>query len=80
LAEPGPFAVALSSLLPVAADSAWHDRERFLDACAKANIKGELEEIFAVVDEQFKEFGPVLKVSTAGKALVQYLQEEPAAA
>ena len=77
--EPGPFAVALSSLLPVAADDAWFDRERFLDACAKASVTDKLEEIFATVDEQYQEFGPVLKVSTSGKPLVEYLQEESAA-
>ena len=79
-AEPGPFSVALSSLLPVAADDAWFDRERFLEAVSTANATAELEEIFTLVDEQFKEFGPVLKVSTAGKPLVEYLQEETAAA
>ena len=77
--EPGPFSVALSSLLPVAADAAWFDRQRFLDCCAKAGVTEQLEEIFAAVDQQFQDFGPVLKVSTSGKSLVEYLQDEPAA-
>ena len=78
--EPGPFAVAVSSLLPVSADDTWHDHQQFVDACATANVTDKLEEILATVDEQFKEFGPVLKVSTSGKALVEYLHEEAAVA
>ena len=77
---PGPFAVAVSSLLPVAADGAWHDRQRFLEVCATAGVTNQLEEILTTVDEQFKEFGPVLKVSTSGKPLVEYLHDEAAAA
>ncbi len=78
--NPGPFSVAMSSLLPVAADDEWFDRERFMQAYAAANVTSTtLEEIFATVDEQYAEFGPVLKVSTAGKGLVEYLQDEPAA-
>lgn len=77
--NPGPFAVALSSLLPVAADEIWHDQQRFLSAWDAAGLGGDtLEEVFATVDEQFTEFGPVLKVSTSGKPLVEYLKEATA--
>ena len=77
--NPAPFAVALSSLLPVAADEDWFDQERFMEVFEKAGADTPLEEIFATVDEQFADFGPVLKVSTSGKKLVEYLQEAPAA-
>jgi len=74
--KPAPFAVAISSLLPVAADAEWFERERFLDAFAEVNVGIPLEELFAQVDEQFLEFGPLLKVSTTARPLTEYLQAE----
>jgi HD-like signal output (HDOD) protein len=78
--DPGQVAVALSALLPAAHDDEWYERTKFLAAYEKlARGKRPIEEILEQVDQEFKEFAPVLKLSTPGKSLVQHLAEEAAA-
>jgi HD-like signal output (HDOD) protein len=76
-AEPGPFCVALSALLPAAADETWSDRTTLVDAFTAARPDGPtLDELLAQVDTQFAEFAPVLKVSTPKRSLVECLLAE----
>jgi HD-like signal output (HDOD) protein len=76
-AEPGPFCVALSALLPSTADDGWYDRAAFVEAFTAARPSGPaIEEVLAQTDQQFAEFAPVLKVSTPSRTLVACLQEE----
>lgn len=77
---PGPFSVALSALLPSAADEQWHERATFEEHYAAACPNGQsVLELFQQVDDQYTEFAPVLKVSTSGRSLADHLQLEAAA-
>jgi HD-like signal output (HDOD) protein len=79
-ASPGVFSVALSALLPSAADEQWHDHDRFIAAFASAcAANGALEETLAQVDDQFEEFAPVLRVSAPARSLVECLSAQAAA-
>lgn len=72
----GAIAVALSSSLPAASDKVWLERDTFLNAFAKiAGPGANPKEALAKVDQEFTEFGPVLKLAAPGKSLVQYLEE-----
>lgn len=76
-AQPGPFCVALSALLPAAADDHWHERGEFVEAYSRARPSGpEIEAVLAQVDTQFAEFAPVLKVTVPKRTLVDCLQAE----
>lgn len=76
--DPGAFCVALSALLPAAADEAWHDRDEFISAFLAARPAGpEIDDVLAQTDAQFAEFAPVLKVSAPARSLVDWLQLEP---
>jgi HD-like signal output (HDOD) protein len=78
--DAGQVAVALSALLPAAHDDEWHERKKFLAAYEKlARGKRPIEEVLEQVDQEFREFAPVLKLATPGKSLVQHLAEEAAA-
>lgn len=76
--EPGKTAVALSALLPSAHDGEWQEREAFEAAYARLRRDNfpDLFELLAKVDGEFLEFAPVLKLSTQGKSLVEYLATE----
>ncbi len=77
---PGPFSVALSALLPSAADADWHEQAKFEEHYAATCPNGpSLLELFQQVDDQYTEFAPVLKVSTTGRSLADHLQLEAAA-
>ena len=70
-------AVALSALLPAAHDDDWFERQKFLGAFERlSGGRGSIDEIFALIDREFTEFAPVLKLATPGKSLVQHLVEE----
>jgi len=74
----GAISVALSSSLPAASDKTWMERETFLTAFAKIAGPGvNPKESLAKVDQEFTEFGPVLKLTAPAKSLVAYLEEAP---
>jgi HD-like signal output (HDOD) protein len=81
-ADPGQLAVAVSSLLPVASDEAWADREAFVAAIEKlTGGKGQsIEELLGEVDEQFAEFAPILEIAAPQKTLAVWYQEAIAVA
>jgi HD-like signal output (HDOD) protein len=68
--------VALSALLPASADPAWVEcavwEENFDRICPDADSSVELLEL---VDREFAEFAPVLKLATPRKSLVEIHQE-----
>ncbi|OHB66916.1 MAG: phosphohydrolase [Planctomycetes bacterium RBG_13_63_9] len=76
-AEPGRLAVALSALLPSAADTVWHERELLDDYYQKLAPGGAapLPELLAQTDREFAEFAPVFKVSASNKSLVDSYNE-----
>jgi HD-like signal output (HDOD) protein len=76
-AEPGPYCVALSALLPASADEHWHDRGPFVEAFTAARPSGpSIDSVLSQVDKQFAEFAPVLKVTVPKRTLVDCLQAE----
>jgi len=75
--EPGQRAVALSALLPTAADPLWTDRERF-ETCYQKLRCGEepgAAELLEQIDQEFVDFAPVLKVARPSKSLVDAYRE-----
>ncbi|QDU29589.1 HDOD domain protein [Anatilimnocola aggregata] len=76
----GALAVALSSSLPAASDKLWAEREAFVEAFAKiAGPTANPAQTLAIVDKEFTEFAPVLKLVAPAKSLVQYFEEQPVA-
>jgi HD-like signal output (HDOD) protein len=77
---PGKLAVALSALLPAAADKEWTEREKFEAAFHQLSAgKGaKLGDFLKQVDKLFAEFAPVLRLTTPARTLEQYLQEAAA--
>jgi HD-like signal output (HDOD) protein len=65
--------VGLSALLPASIDEAWPERSEFLEvfSAVSGGKKISAEAIFAAVDEAFKEFAPVLELTTPSQSLVQ---------
>lgn len=75
----GAVAVALSSSLPAASDKVWSERELFLNAFSKIAGPGcNPAQTLALVDTEFTEFAPVLKLTAPAKSLVQYFEETQA--
>ncbi|WP_254507919.1 HDOD domain-containing protein [Anatilimnocola floriformis] len=73
----GAVSVALSASLPAASDKVWCERETFLAAFTKVAGPGvNPKEALAKVDQEFTEFGPVLKLAAPAKSLVAYLEEQ----
>lgn len=80
--EPATMSVALSALLPAAADTEWHEC-RQCESLFQATIQrgaARLPEVLHQVDEQFREFAPVLKLAEPGSSLVERYEHETAAA
>ncbi|HUT12182.1 MAG TPA: HDOD domain-containing protein [Thermoguttaceae bacterium] len=75
--EPDKLAVALSALLPAAADPTWTDREKFEDYYRKVVPIGapEAAELLGRIDEEFEQFAPVLKLATPSRSLVESFNE-----
>lgn len=75
--EPGKLVVAMSALLPAAADPTWTECEMFEGYYQKVAPAGSpsVAELLARIDREFAEFAPVLKLSTPSKSLVDCLQE-----
>ncbi len=80
--EPARLSVALSAMLPTAADRVWADRTQFEQCfesvCPPAGPS--LMDLLGKVDEEYADFAPVLKLTTPSKSLTDYLEEEVAAA
>ena len=68
-------AIVLSALLPSVCDEHWRDREAFQGLYGKLAGRNAptLVDFFGTVDEQFKEFAPLLKVAAPGPSLVDSL-------
>jgi len=75
--EPAKLAVALSALLPAAADPVWQERSRFEQYYTQTAPHGspELPALLEQTDQEFMEFAPVLKVATPRKSLLECLEE-----
>ena len=75
-------AVAVSALLPAAADGDWHEFPQFESAVgALVDLnKTPITKLLEETDAQFKEFAPVLKLAVPARSLVELAQEATAAA
>ena len=80
--EIGKLSVALSALLPANHDEQWYEREKFVATFEKlAHGRGKsVADIFALIDAEFAEFAPVLKLGIPARSLVAHLKTEPAKA
>lgn len=81
-ADAGSFAVALSALLPSAADEHWTDAVRFEELYISAVPPGcpATVELLEQIDHEFVEFAPVLKMTMPSRTLADYYRELTAAA
>lgn len=70
--EPGKVAVAMSALLPTSVDPVWGERDAFEKHYARICPPGgpTALELLGKVDEEFREFAPVLKITNPGVSLV----------
>ncbi len=75
--EPARLAVALSALLPAAADPTWHERARFEEIYAGVTPAGSpsLVALLEQTDRGYAEFAPMLKVSVPRQSLVESFEE-----
>jgi len=75
--EPDKSAVALSALLPAAADPDWAERDKFQDYYQKVVPAGapEATELLGQIDDEFTRFAPVLKLAVPSKSLVESFQD-----
>ena len=75
--QPTKLGVALSALLPTVADPMWLDAASFETYYRQAAPSGSrsIPEMLALVDEQFEQFAPVLRLSTPAKSLVDSFNE-----
>jgi len=80
--EPGKLAVALSALLPAAADPAWTECAEFASYYEKAVPPGSptIPELLEQLDQEFADFAPVLKLAAPSKSLLDTYNEVLAAA
>lgn len=70
--EPVRLAVSLSALLPATIDGVWHDHHEFdHHFAAILPASHQVSDALEQVDSDFQEFGPVLKLASPGKSLVQ---------
>lgn len=78
----GKTIVALSALLPSAADSRWNEFEQFESAYEKIMFKGtpKLTAVLAQTDDEFTEFSPVLKIAAPKMSLMDYHEQISAVA
>ncbi|HEV2972330.1 MAG TPA: HDOD domain-containing protein [Pirellulales bacterium] len=76
------FAVSLSSLLPSVSDSKWSECGRFDETYGRLCPAGgpSVTDMLARIDREFKEFAPVLKLSTPTKSLAAWYEESLAPA
>ncbi len=81
-ADPAQCSVALSALLPAAADAEWHEFAECESLYQKVAPRGapQLDDLLRQVDEQFCEFAPVLKLAEADLSLAERYEREAALA
>ena len=80
--EPGKAAVSLSALLPATADPQWGERDTFeqfyTTVCPSDGPS--IEKLLALVDEEYAEFAPILRISAPKLSLVDsFTAAEPVA-
>ncbi len=76
--DPAKLSVALSALLPATVDQQWSEcqlLESLYQQVAPRNAPS-LATLLGQVDEKFREFAPVLKLSEPGSSLVQRYEHE----
>ncbi|MDY0167165.1 MAG: HDOD domain-containing protein [Thermoguttaceae bacterium] len=80
--DPAKLSVALSALLPAAADGEWHECGQLDTLYQQVAPQGtaQLLEVLRYVDEQFGEFAPVLKLSEPADSLVECFERTMAPA
>lgn len=73
----GKMIVALSALLPSAADSRWNEYEQFESAYEKVMHAGgpKLVAMLEQTDAEFADFSPVLKISAPKMSLMDYHEQ-----
>jgi HD-like signal output (HDOD) protein len=81
-ARPDRIAVAVSALLPSISDERWSECAHFDTVYNKVRPANgpAAHELLALVDQEFVEFAPVLKLTTPAKSLVAWYEEALAAA
>ncbi len=74
--DAGLLSVSLSALLPTATDNEWTEGPAFLAAFDRLvkDSSTTPAALFALVDKDFAEFAPLLKITGGGKSLVQSLE------
>jgi HD-like signal output (HDOD) protein len=80
--RPDQIAVAVSALLPSISDERWSECAHFETVYNKVRPANgpAVQELLALVDLEFVEFAPVLKLTTPAKSLVAWFEESLAAA
>ena len=73
----GKMIVALSALLPSAADPQWHEFEQFESVYQRVMTIGgpRLAAMLEQTDDEFTEFSPLLKISTPKRSLMDYHEQ-----
>ena len=79
--EPAKLAVSMSALLPTSADSNWLECGTFEEYYRKVCPAGgpAMPEILALVDREYAEFAPLLKLAVPGRSLVESYESLAAA-
>jgi HD-like signal output (HDOD) protein len=75
--DPAEVAVALSSMLPTTSDKQWFECElfeKFFDRVLPKTAPS-IVEILTLIDREFIEFAPVLKISNPAQSLVESFSE-----
>lgn len=78
--NPGAFAVALSALLPSNIDQQWDECDQFIEVYEDARVYGvpAVEEMLEIIDEEFEEFAPVLRIAIPLKNLCGFFESHMA--
>jgi HD-like signal output (HDOD) protein len=76
----GESVVALSALLPTSADEGWTECQKFEECFCRICPSGStsIPTLLEQTDREFAEFAPVLKISAAGRSLVEAYQQRVA--
>jgi HD-like signal output (HDOD) protein len=69
-------AVSLSAMLPSGNDQLWHDCAQFEGVYGRLSPQGpSVQELLGRIDQEFKDFAPVLKLAAPAKTLVAWHKE-----
>jgi len=70
------LAVSLSAMLPSASDPLWYDCAQFESVYNRLSPQGpSVQELLGRIDQEFKDFAPVLKLAAPAKTLVAWYKE-----